>query len=92
MFRSRSAAAVATGAALMSVLSTCGSGAGSDSTSTLNIGAICPASGALAEYGAQFDTGFDLAVKEVNAAGGIDIDGKKVKVAIKYCDSEADPV
>ncbi|MEU1592870.1 ABC transporter substrate-binding protein [Streptomyces sp. NPDC005708] len=81
------AALMAAGMALAST-SACGaSGGGSD---VFAIGAIRPASGAMAQYGAQFSAGISQAVKEANDAGGIEVNGKKVKVEVKYCDSQAD--
>lgn len=43
--------------------------------------------GPYAQYGEQFQQAFDLAVEQVNAAGGID--GRPVK--LKYEDSQSDP-
>ena len=51
------------------------------------IGAICPLTGDAAVYGAWFKKGLDLAVEEINAAGGIN----GIKVKIIYEDSRALP-
>jgi len=66
-----------------------GSNAGGDAGSggTVYFGVSSATTGQYAQYGDQFKKAFDLAVKEVNADGGID--GKKV--ALKYEDSQSDP-
>ncbi len=51
------------------------------------IGVSGPLTGDLAQYGAQWKKGFDLAIDEINAAGGID--GRKV--IYQFEDSQADP-
>jgi ABC-type branched-subunit amino acid transport system substrate-binding protein len=45
------------------------------------IGSLLSMSGALAEYGESIQRGVDLAVEQINAAGGV-LDGRRVKVAI----------
>lgn len=66
-------------------------GACSDSSSadkgTVYFGVSGPKTGASAEYGRLWQQGFDLALDEINAAGGID--GKKVE--LKWEDSQSDP-
>ncbi|MEE8736203.1 ABC transporter substrate-binding protein [Bifidobacterium subtile] len=72
----------------------CGLGAnassGSSSTSNsspVNIGVIYPKTGQYAEYGQMFQRGFDLAVAQVNANGGV----KGRKLGLKYFDTQSDP-
>ncbi|WP_341728313.1 ABC transporter substrate-binding protein [Brooklawnia sp.] len=75
------------------LLSACGSESGSGSSSsgsgsdTVYFGVSGPVTGASAEQGQYWKEGFDLALDEINAAGGID--GKPV--ALKWEDSQSDP-
>ena len=48
-----------------------------------------PQTGAYAEYGANFADGVRLAVQDINAAGGIAVNGDKVKVEAVFCDTQA---
>ncbi|MDE5640573.1 ABC transporter substrate-binding protein [Bifidobacterium castoris] len=54
---------------------------------TVNIGVLYPKTGQYAEYGRLFQQGLDLAVDEVNAAGGV---GGKT-LGLKYYDTQSDP-
>lgn len=72
--------------------SACSFGLGGDNTSssnnsdTVNIAAIYPETGQYAEYGKLFKRGWELALEEVNADGGVQ--GKKL--GIKYYDTQSD--
>jgi len=57
------------------------------SDSTVYFGVSSATTGQYAQYGEQFKEAFDLAVEEINAAGGID----GHPVALKYEDSQSDP-
>ncbi|GAB3398267.1 ABC transporter substrate-binding protein [Schumannella luteola] len=87
------AAAVSIVALVAVGLTGCATGSGSEaggdagSGDTVYFGVSSATTGQYAQYGDQFKKAFDLAVKEVNADGGID--GKKV--ALKYEDSQSDP-
>ncbi len=83
----------------MALLAGCGSGSGSDSGSgssgsgetggsqeAFRIGAIGPVTGGAAVYGEAVKNGAELAVKEINEAGGIG--GKQIEY--KYEDDEHD--
>jgi len=72
-------------------LAACGGASGSDSTGTLKIGVPYPKTGAYADYGANYSDGVRLAVENVNAEGGVDVDGTKVKVKAIFCDTQVDP-
>ena len=79
--------AVATFASAV-LLAACGSAPASDAGATgtqvgdtVKIGYNLELSGAVAAYGNQEKNGADLAVKEINAAGGVD--GKKIEVVVK---------
>lgn len=56
-------------------------------TDTITFGVSAPKTGPLAEYGKYYDQGFQIALEEINAAGGID--GKKVSLV--WEDSQSDP-
>lgn len=58
-----------------------------DETETIRIGGIGPLSGGYANYGFSVKNGAQLAVDEINAAGGIN--GKQVELSFQ--DSQADP-
>ncbi len=53
----------------------------------IKIGCITPLSGRAGSYGRQTKMGVDLAVKELNAAGGVN--GKRI--VVQYEDDQADP-
>lgn len=74
------------------LLSACSSGSTSSAASgssddAVNIGVIYPKTGQYAEYGRLFEQGFELAVKKVNADGGVQ--GKEL--GLKYFDTQSDP-
>jgi branched-chain amino acid transport system substrate-binding protein len=77
------------------VVTGCGSSGGSSSSGgggkEIVIGATIPLTGALAAFGNQEKIADTMAVDEVNAAGGITIDGKKSKVKLVILDSKSDP-
>lgn len=52
-------------------------GCSKNSASTIKIGGIAPLSGGVAIYGVECKNGIDLAIEEINAAGGIN--GQKVE-------------
>ena len=81
-----SAAAVLAGCSL-SESPASAAGASSSSGSTVHFGVSAAITGQYAQYGQQFKEGFELAVSEVNAAGGIN----GHPVALKYEDSQSDP-
>ena len=55
------------------------------------IGATIPLTGSFAAFGQQEKIGDNLAVAQVNAQGGIMIDGKRKKVVVDYLDSQSQP-
>lgn len=81
-----SAAAVLAGCSLSEPPASA-AGASSSSGSTVYFGVSAAITGQYAQYGQQFKEGFELAVSEVNAAGGIN----GHPVALKYEDSQSDP-
>lgn len=80
-----SAAALLTGCSLSE--SAASSTGGSSSASTVYFGVSAAITGQYAQYGQQFKEGFELALEQVNAAGGIN----GHPVALKYEDSQSDP-
>lgn len=54
---------------------------------TILVGAILPLSGDIAEYGKRCKNGIDIAVEEINSAGGIN----GIKVSVLYEDSRGNP-
>jgi len=55
------------------------------------IGYTGPLSGPGAEYGQDILNGVDMAVKEINAAGGITVGGKKYTIRLDKLDDRIDP-
>ncbi len=60
---------------------------GGDTSETIKIGGIGPLTGGYANYGLSEKAGAELAVKEINAAGGIA--GKQIE--LNFQDSQGDP-
>jgi branched-chain amino acid transport system substrate-binding protein len=83
----------AAGLALATALSACGSGGGSATASSgpIVIGASIPLTGPLAGFGYFEKWGYQHAVNQVNAAGGIKIDGTKRKVKLILLDDQTNP-
>jgi len=57
----------------------------------IGIGFTGPLSGPAAEYGQDCYNGVDMAVKEINAAGGVTVQGKKYTFKLEKLDDRADP-
>lgn len=76
------AVSCATVIAGLSMISCGGSG-----SSTIKIGGVAPLSGGVAVYGVECKNGIDLAIEEINAAGGIN--GKTLEFICE--DDEGDP-
>jgi len=55
------------------------------------IGASIPLSGPLAGFGIYEKWGYETAVKDINKAGGITVDGKKMPVRLVIRDDKTDP-
>ncbi|MBH0130745.1 amino acid ABC transporter substrate-binding protein [Salinibacterium sp. NK8237] len=63
----------------------------SDSSEPIRIGATVPLSGVLAGFGSFLQWGYQHAVDEVNADGGIMIDGVAREVELTLVDDKSDP-
>lgn len=66
-------------------------GGSSGSDEPIRIGATIPLSGVLAGFGSFLKWGYEHAVEEVNADGGIEIDGVKRPVELTLVDDKSDP-
>jgi branched-chain amino acid transport system substrate-binding protein len=64
---------------------------GSSRAEEIILGFTGPLSGPAAEYGQDIVSGIDMAVKEINAAGGITVSGKKYTFKLEKLDDRVDP-
>jgi len=64
---------------------------GSSRADEIVIGYTGPLSGPAAEYGQDILYGVEMAVNEINAAGGIFVSGKKYTFKLTKLDDRADP-
>ena len=58
---------------------------------TITLGAAVSFTGKYATNGVHTKNGYDLAIKRVNEMGGVNVGGKKYKLAVKYYDDESMP-
>lgn len=58
---------------------------------TVYLGAAISLTGKYSTNGAHTQRGYDLAVEQINAAGGVNVDGKSYQLAIQYYDDESTP-
>ena len=86
---SKSLTAFAAGAAVVALMAS--APAIAQDSDTIILGAALSLTGKYATAGNHTQKGYDLAVSRVNAMGGIDIGGKKFKLAVKYYDDESTP-
>lgn len=89
------AAVLATAALATSMLAGCGgSSTGGGATAdgdTILIAGIAPLTGSLASWGEGAVNGYNLAIEEINAAGGVTIDGKSYKLeSAVFADDKSD--
>src|SRR5437016_8986912 len=56
----------------------------------VKIGAVVPLTGRYGPGGAQVRAGYDIAVEQINAGGGVSIGGKKVPLELLLLDDESD--
>ncbi len=56
----------------------------------VRIGAVLPVTGKESKIGGAFKVATELAVKEVNDAGGLDVGGKKMKIDLRLLDDTSD--
>lgn len=58
---------------------------------TFLIGGIGPLTGGAASYGVSVKNGAEVAIEEINAAGGVTVGKNKVKLELDFMDDEATP-
>ncbi|MBI2089387.1 MAG: amino acid ABC transporter substrate-binding protein [Deltaproteobacteria bacterium] len=58
---------------------------------TIKVGAVVPLTGRYAAGGAQNKAGYEIAVEQINAAGGVSVGGKKMRLELIMLDDESDP-
>jgi branched-chain amino acid transport system substrate-binding protein len=58
---------------------------------TVKIGAVVPLTGRYAALGAQVRAGYEIGVEQINAAGGVSVGGKKLRLEMVMLDDESDP-
>ncbi len=73
----------------MSAFSGCGGSAGSAGGDTFIIGGIGPLTGEAASYGLSVKQAAQIAVDEINDAGGVKVGDKTIKLELKFEDDEA---
>lgn len=78
-------------ALMLAVLALLHSSCAAGGDTTIRIGMTAPLSGPAAESGIALRQGGELAVEEINAAGGVDVGGKKYKIGLFVEDTESKP-
>jgi branched-chain amino acid transport system substrate-binding protein len=58
---------------------------------TVKIGAVVPLTGRYAALGAQVRAGYEIGLEQINAAGGVTVGGKKLRLELVMLDDESDP-
>ncbi|MEQ8357629.1 MAG: amino acid ABC transporter substrate-binding protein [Kiloniellaceae bacterium] len=58
---------------------------------TIILGSANSLTGKYSSNGVDTQNGYDIAVKKINEMGGVTVDGKKYKLAVKYYDDESTP-
>jgi branched-chain amino acid transport system substrate-binding protein len=81
--------------ALVLFLAACAPAAAPATTSApaateIKIGSVLPLTGAFSASGTYFQQAYQLATDEVNAAGGLDVGGKKLQITLKILDDGSD--
>jgi branched-chain amino acid transport system substrate-binding protein len=66
-------------------------GVSSTGAQTIKVGAVVPLTGRYAALGAQVRAGYEIAVQQLNAAGGVTVGGKKMQIELTMLDDESDP-
>ncbi|HET7341650.1 MAG TPA: amino acid ABC transporter substrate-binding protein [Methylomirabilota bacterium] len=57
---------------------------------TIKLGAVVPLTGRYGPGGAQVRAGYEIAVEQINAAGGVSVGGKKTPLELLLLDDESD--
>ena len=61
------------------------------SAEPIKIGAVVPLTGRYAALGSQVRPGYEIAVEDINAQGGVDVGGTKRRLELRLVDDESDP-
>jgi branched-chain amino acid transport system substrate-binding protein len=56
----------------------------------IRIGAVLPLTGKESKIGGAYKTATELAIKEINDAGGVDVHGRKMKIDLRLLDDTSD--
>jgi branched-chain amino acid transport system substrate-binding protein len=75
----------------LAALALCAATGAAQSQDEIVIGASIPLSGPLAGFGLYQKWGYETAVKDVNKAGGLAVDGRKLPVRLVIRDDKTDP-
>jgi branched-chain amino acid transport system substrate-binding protein len=67
-----------------------GTGPGLAAAQTVKVGAVIPLTGRYAAGGAQVRAGYEIAIEEINKAGGVTVGGKKMPIELTVLDDESD--
>ncbi len=73
------------------LLAAAGQGVAAPTAQTVKLGAVVPLTGRYAAGGAQVKAGYEIGVEDVNAGGGIQVGGRRVRVELQLLDDESDP-
>jgi branched-chain amino acid transport system substrate-binding protein len=60
------------------------------SAQTIKVGAVVPLTGRYGAGGAQVRAGYEIAIEQINAAGGVSVGGKKLSLELTLLDDESD--
>ena len=63
-----------------------GSGGANEAAAEIKLGAVLPLTGPFSASGTYFQQGYQMAIDEANAAGGVDVGGKKLQVSMTLLD------
>ncbi|MDQ7844685.1 MAG: amino acid ABC transporter substrate-binding protein [Armatimonadota bacterium] len=58
---------------------------------TVKLGAVIPLTGRFAGGGAQIRAGYEIAVEDINARGGVQVGGRRMPLELMVLDDESDP-
>lgn len=61
-------------------------GAGSAPSGEIKLGSVLPLTGAFSASGNYFQQGYQMAIDEVNGAGGLDVGGQKMQISLTLLD------
>lgn len=78
-------------AVMLLVLVLSATSCGEKGSDTIVIGLTAPFSGGGAEYGEDCKTGMEMGIKDINEAGGVELDGKNYMLELSSLDDEAVP-